>query len=198
MRARTALAAYFITLHCFMAANTLKSEQQLCVSARVTRSRGRALPAKGPAARPGDGRLWARPHFRHGGGAGLGRHGGAGGAAVVVEVGAGRPDEVRFAWALGSLDPSSGARNVPAARQGVVAAGAGPAARSGDADPSEAPLSLLPEAAGAPPHRAPAQRCRDPLPAQLALCCAGRRPSPSRARRRAAPAKDRSSSARAA
>lgn len=79
--------------------------------------------------------------FRHGGGAGLGCHGGAGGSAAVVDVGgAGRPDEVPFPWALGPLDPPSGAQNVPAARQGVVAAGDGPAARSGGANLSEVPL----------------------------------------------------------
>lgn len=160
------------------------------------------MPVKGPRPRrPGDAPVWARPHFRHGGGAGLGRHGGAGGAAAGLDVGAGRPDEVAFPRALGPLDPPWGAQNVPAARQGVVGTGAGPAAPPAARTPLRRPLSLFPEAAGAPLHCAQAERCRGPrpaLPARLAPCCAGRRPSPSRARRRAAPAKDRSSSARAA
>lgn len=87
-----------------------------------------------------------QPHFRHGGGAGLGCHGGAGGAVAVVDVGAGRPDEVPFPWTLGPLHPPSGAQNVPAAPQGMVAAGVGPAARSGGTDPSEA--SSLPSSRG--------------------------------------------------
>lgn len=136
--------------------------------------------------------VWARPHFRHGGGAGLGGHGGPGGAAAGLGVGAGRPDEVPFPWALGPSDPPSGAQNVPAARQGVVAAGAGPAAPPAARAPLRRPSPFFPRQAVlrfAVPRpsaaRAPGRPCPPGrLPAALGLVPLGAGPDGERPQRR--------------
>lgn len=182
-----------------MTANTPKSQQQLrtavltcsgCNALSEAKAKRCPLP---PRCRP----VWARPHSAMAAGRGW--------AAMAA------PAALRRWWmlvALGgrtryrSLGHSApwtlprGHRMSPLRGRGWWLQGTGlppaPAVRTS----LRCPFSLLPEAAGAPLHRAQAERCRRPrpaLPALLAPCCAGRRPSPSRARRRAASAKDRSS-----